>query len=80
MFSPGGVFLFYGRLFVSDWVGNRVLELSLSGTLVREVIKDNLEHPQAMCIQRSKGRMFLTQSAMFKQEARSRSIKVFDMK
>lgn len=80
MFSPGGIVLFYGRIFVTDWVGSRVLELSLTGTLVREVIRDNLEHPQAMAIQRSKGRIFITQSAMFKQEARSRSVKVFDMK
>ena len=55
MFSPGGVFLFYGRLFVSDWVGNRVLELSLGGTLVREVIKDNLEHPQQCASRDQKG-------------------------
>ena len=79
-FSPGGIVLHNDRLFVTDWGNHRVLELSLDGTFIRDVISDNLEFPHAMAVQQSTGRIFITQSNMFRQEARSRSIKVFSIK
>lgn len=72
--------LFNGRLFVTDWSTHKLIELSTEGTHVCDVISDNLENPQGVAIQHTGGKIFITQNNLFKQEARSRSIKVFALR
>ncbi|WAR18330.1 hypothetical protein MAR_000168 [Mya arenaria] len=79
-FTPVGLVLFNQRLFVTDWSAHRVLELSLGGSHVRDVIVDNVEYPHALTVRQTTGSVLVTQNSMFKQEARSRSIKVFQVK
>jgi ABC-type spermidine/putrescine transport system permease subunit I len=79
-FTPGALILHNNRLFVADWSSHKVIELTLDGSHVRDVVTDNIEYPHALAVQRSQGRLYITQSNFFKQEARSRSIKVFEIK
>ena len=72
--------MFHDRLFVTDWTTHRLLELSTEVTHVRDVISDTLEYPQGVAIHEATGHVFVTQNSMFKQEARSRSVKVFKLK
>ncbi|XP_045178312.2 uncharacterized protein LOC123538340 isoform X2 [Mercenaria mercenaria] len=79
-FTPSGIVLHNNRLFVADWSSSKVLELTVDGSHVRDVVIDNIEHPHALAVQKSYGRLFITQSNFFKQEARSRGVKVFEIK
>lgn len=79
-FTPGDIVLYQKRLFVADWCGNKILELSLDGVYVRDVVTENIESPHAITIQPKHGRLLIAQSNYFKLEAKSRSVKVFEIK
>ncbi|KAL4224201.1 hypothetical protein ACF0H5_017654 [Mactra antiquata] len=79
-FTPGDIVIYHERIFVVDWSSNKIIELSTEGTYVRDVITDNIESPHAITVQHNKGRLLVSQSNYFKQEARSRTIKVFEIK